>query len=156
MKKILLTHGQFTLVDDEDYEWLNQWKWCAQFNPKTNSYYAVRSEKNKVKIMSRVIMGEPKDLLVDHRDRNTLNNQRNNLRIATRSQNGRNSKKHRNNTLGFIGIFRKKGSKKWKAHISVNGKMIYLGMFCSKLEAAKRYDDEAKKIGGEFANLNFS
>jgi hypothetical protein len=90
MKKIKLTQGQFAKVDDEDYDWLNQWKWCAQYNPKTKSYYAVRSVKEGVKIMSRVIMGEPKGKLVDHEDHDTLNNKKNNLRVATRSQNGMN------------------------------------------------------------------
>lgn len=92
MKEIPLTQGKFSKVDDADYEWLSQWKWFAVFNPSTNSFYAIRNDKTpnqRSKVwMARQIMGFPdKSLDVDHQNRDTLDNQRGNLRTCTRSEN---------------------------------------------------------------------
>lgn len=91
MKKIKLTSGKFALVDDDMFEELNKFSWCL------NGGYAIRGySKNgkqaKLK-MHRVIMNTPKGMDTDHIDNNKLNNQRNNLRVCTRSQNCMNRKK---------------------------------------------------------------
>ena len=92
MKQLNLTLGLVAVVDDEDYEWLNKWKWSAlQAGP--NRFYAVRGINNKGKtktfLMHREILklkrGDGKE--VDHVDRDSLNNQRSNLRIVTRKEN---------------------------------------------------------------------
>lgn len=171
MKLIKLTQGQFAQVDDEDYDYLNQFKWCTQKN--RNTYYAVRAihmngKKCKV-IMHRVIL-ELKDskILVDHIDRNGLNNQRNNLRSCNNSQNQMNKRsKGISKYLGVSLQNYKSTSKntpeliynKWHAAISPNKKRISLGLYPftpeGEILAAKAYDQAAKEHYGEFANLNF-
>ena len=94
MKTIQLTQGQFALVDDEDYDFLMQWKWQAHKDKST--YYATRVEYGKnikkgIK-MHRVIMNTPRNMETDHKDRNGLNNQKYNLRICTRGQNQTNKR----------------------------------------------------------------
>lgn len=92
MKRIQLTQGKFALVDDADFEWLNQWLWHVADKDKDNSCYAIR-HLGRTKIgMHRVIMQAPKNRQVDHRDGNGLNNCRNNLRMCTHSENLQNQR----------------------------------------------------------------
>lgn len=154
MKIIWLTQGQFTLVDNEDYEFLSQWRWYAQ--KIRNAYYASRddytSSKRKKILMHRLLINT--DLFVDHRDRNGLNNQRDNLRIATASQNQRNRRSCKQSTSKYLGVFQEKGRKKWVASIGNNGQKIRIGRFLSEEDAALAYNEAAIKFHGEFANLN--
>lgn len=159
MKTIPLTQGKFAIVDDEDYEWLNQWKWCADKIGKT--YYAVRTINHKLGkqmiLMHRQILrltkGDGK--LTDHRNHNGLNNRKCNLRICTHNQNHQNRRKPR--TLNrYKGVSWHKPSKRWCAHIIHNKKYIHLGYFDNEIKAAKTYDKKAKELFGEFACLNFS
>jgi hypothetical protein len=160
MKQIPLTQGKFALVDDQDYEFLMQWKWCANKNHKT--FYGVRGFWNCLKQitvqMHRVIakrMGlDIKDKKVDHIDRNGLNNCRGNLRIATNSQSQANRNKRKNNISGYIGVSEHKCRNNWHARIQVNGNDISLGYFTNKKDAAKAYNKAALKYFGEFARLN--
>jgi len=158
MKKIKLTQGKYTLVDDADYEWLNQWNWSVS-NTAQNKYYAARNDykakkRNNVIRMHRVIMGDAcEGLDVDHIDGDGLNNQRANLRVCTRAQNMRNRKKPNVNNEKYTGIG--KIGKKWRAVIGHAGKVIHLGMFRTPEDAARAYDSAAKRLFGEFANLNF-
>lgn len=169
MKEIKLSKGRVVLVSDEDYDWLNQWKWWAYKG--SHSYYARRfyyipGKKGKVRkaiIMHRLILGltDP-TILCDHADHNGLNNQRNNIRIATRSQNRANSRPNKNGTSKYLGVSRQqridrhnKVHTKWAAQIGINGKTIGLGRFKAEIEAAKAYDIAAKIHHKEFANLNF-
>jgi hypothetical protein len=150
MKEIKLTQGKFAQVDDEDFEWINQWKWYAQ---KSNKYiYAARYSKGKYYYMHRVIMNP--DLLheVDHKDRNGLNNQKNNLRICSHQQNAMNSKS-REGSSKYIGVCYK--DKYITAQIVINNKTIHLGYFKTEEDAAFARDLKAKELFGEFANLNF-
>jgi HNH endonuclease len=150
MKLIQLTQGEEALVDDEDYDRLSQHKWCA--NRKGNTYYAVRNIRVRpgkythlsmhVEIM-RYHEGEPrKGLEVDHRDRDGLNNQKHNLRYATRSQNLQNN--YTNNTGGFSGVRRYRGrdGDGWKARIlrKVEGEFKFVcieGIFPTAQDAYK-------------------
>ena len=86
-------------------------------------------------------------------DRDTLNNQRSNIRKATQRQNIVN-RKCKSKKSEFSGI--SPHGKKWRAAISVNGKIMYLGLHPSKEEAAKAYDKAAQLHNGEFASLNFN
>lgn len=157
MKKIPLTQGKFALVDDEDFEYLNQWKWFA--HKRGSGYYATRKEKNKQISMHRQIMSvNDISVLIDHRDRNSLNNQRNNLRTASRSQNNANTISRKNSYSKYLGVslFRKTkaGKGKWRASIGKDKKIYHLGYFKTEQQAAIAYNKKALELHGEFANLN--
>jgi hypothetical protein len=154
-KTIPLSQGKFALVDDEDYEFLNQWKWCAHKN-KNNVFYVERNElipKRKIIKMHRVIMNAPIGMEVDHIDRDGLNNQKANLRLCTQTENQRNKSLYRNNSSGYRGV--KANGRNWQSEIRVNGQGIYIGTYKTKVEAAQAYDLAAKKYHKDFANLNF-
>lgn len=154
VKKIELTQNKYVLVDDEDFEELNLHKWCV-INIK-NTFYACRSlwikteKRRKMVYMHRFIMNCPDDKLIDHKDGNGLNNQKENLRICTRSQNGGNSKIRKDNTSGIKGVRFKKHSNKWVANIKINNKIKFLGSFTDINDAKKAYDKAAKKHFRQF------
>lgn len=147
---IPLTQGQNAIVDVSDYDWLNQWNWFAHWSKPTQSFYAVRYE-----FMARAVLGCLDEELPDHVNHITLDNRRDNLRKGTFSQNGINRRLQANNTSGFKGVSWFKEHQKWRADIRVNWKAIYLGMFSSREDAARAYDEAARKYHGEFAVLNF-
>ena len=143
MKRIKLTQGKFALVSDEDYEYLNQWKWFAHKGYTT--FYAIRhsltiNKKRTLIYMHRVIAERMGIKNPDHIDRNGLNNQRNNLREATKSQQRANQNLRSNNTSGYKGVCWHKKAKKWVAQIRVNKKYIYLGLFTNIKDAARAYN----------------
>jgi len=161
MKLIKLTRGKFAQVDDEDYEWLNKKKWHTHFD--TVNWYAKTSFKKnenyplKVTSMHRYILGltDP-NIRVDHKDRNGLNNQRNNIRIATATQNNANKcALGKSKYLGVSQFHEGTSNGKWRARLSCNKKHYYLGQFDTEEKAARAYDVKAKELHGEFANLNF-
>jgi hypothetical protein len=94
---------------------------------------------------------------LDHRNRNKLDCQKHNLRIAGGSQNNANIEKYKNNTSGFKGVAHSSNTGKWlwTAQVGVNGKLIHLGTFPLKVLAAKAYDKAAWKYFGPFACTNF-
>lgn len=165
MKKIQLGHKQknrkykhpvmWALVDDEDFEELNQYTWCVM--EARNVFYAVRRRLNLngkwvMTLMHTQLMQTPKGKDTDHIDGSGLNNQRNNLRICTRSQNIMNQGKQSGNTSGFKGVTQHRASRKWFASITVNKKQIYLGRFQTPELASEAYIEACKKHHGEFAN----
>jgi hypothetical protein len=159
-RRIYLGEGRFTLVDHEVFYRLNIFQWYA--DGKGEKIYAVRNivsanENPKIVRLHREIMNPPKGLLVDHKNRNTLDNRRDNLRIATVSQNACNCRRNKSNASSqFKGVCLEKRIAKWIAVISRHGKRIHLGTFDNEIDAAKAYDEAAKKYHGEFARLNFS
>lgn len=156
MREIPLTKGKVALVDDSDFESLSNLRWQAM--QKRNLWYAFRSQRKGGKkstiLMHRAIIGGiPR---IDHRDGNGLNNQRGNLRAATRSQNQANSKKTtRSTTSRFKGVFRMADYQRWIARIKCNGKSRYLGSFHKETDAAMAYDIAARETFREFARTNF-
>lgn len=113
MRKIRLTKGKYALVDDEDFDFLNQWNW-------TFDKYAYRQDwKSKITkvYMHRVLMQPSQGLMVDHINRNKLDNRRKNLRIVTASQNGMNRGLSPKNKSGYSGISWSSHFKKWQIQI---------------------------------------
>lgn len=156
MKTIQLTQGKVALVDDEDYEFLNKFKWCATVN-KAGNWYAVRYSNgiSKPIKMHRFIMdAEGRWNLVDHKDRDSLNNQKNNLRFCTHSQNMRNRASQKNSSSKYLGVGWHIVRRRWVASIRINGKKTILGRFKDEKDAAVEYNKVALKYHGEFANLN--
>lgn len=160
MKTISLSQNKVALVDDADFEWLNQWKWSAYKGKGT--FYAARSiYKGHKKVaqvqMHALIIGTPKGMDTDHRDGNGLNNQRLNLRICTHAQNQQNQATYTQvKSSKFKGVSQYKHTNKWCAGISICGKRKWLGYFESEIDAANAYDKAAREYYGEFARTNFN
>ncbi len=157
MKEIHLNKGRVAIVDDEDFEWLSAWNWSSRVC-KNGTIYACRwisvGGKEPHIHMHREIMKCPDGLLVDHKDRDGLNNRRENLRIATKSQNNANNAgKRSHSTNAFKGVARFR--KKWRAVIRFQGVRKYLGYFKREEDAARAYDAKARELFGEFASTNF-
>jgi hypothetical protein len=160
-REIPLTHGQVAKVDAADFEWLSQWKWNAYYDHHSKGFYADRSvynrstKKNNHLRMHRLILGlEHGDRRKgDHADRDTLNNQRYNLRVATNTQNLANAKRSDSNTSGFKGVTYESSRKKWKAKIQFQGRGINLGRYSTSEEAHKAYEAGAIQYFGEFARM---
>jgi len=162
MKKIELTQNQYALVDDEDFDKLNQWKWYATYQPCVKSFYAVRhlrgnkNSKRQSILMHRIIMDTPRNMQTDHINHDTLDNRKQNLRICTVGQNNSNRINHKNFTSKYKGVYSDKRNKnlRWIAQIRINTKAVYLGAFKSEIQAAKAYNKKARELFGEYALLN--
>lgn len=157
MKKIELTKGYFALVDNKDFEYLNKWSWHAKVAKRT--VYARRDfKKNKKKLniwMHREILKlTDRDQNVDHIDSNGLNNQKNNLRVCTNSQNSQNMRKHSDNLSGYKGVHFMKSHKLWVAQLTFNYKRVLFSYHKTKEEAALAYNQAALKYHGPYAKLN--
>ncbi|MBI1939152.1 MAG: HNH endonuclease [Ignavibacteriales bacterium] len=153
MKLIPLSRGLFAKVDDEDFDELLRYKWYAV--KCFGKYYARRCDgKNKKIYMHRQIAGFPLHLNVDHRDGNSLNNQKDNLRNCNQAQNMANRKAWESSTSTFKGVC--KSGEKWVARIGTNGSQIYIGTFDSEIGAALAYDKKAYELHGQFAVTNFA
>lgn len=160
MKKIPLSQGKFALVDDKDYAFLMQWKWCLsskRYAARNENYYKADGKRTTRTIaMHQVLNKAPKGKLTDHRDGDGLNNQRYNLRTATKSQNMRNRKSSKDSSSKYLGVSFVKKWNKYRASISLgNGKTKSIGGFYkTDKDAAKAYNIEALKYHGDFARLN--
>ena len=165
-REIPLTKGYVAMVDAEDYSWLSQYSWSARISHNKDgsikNVYAMRGirkkeeSENPIYQMHRLILGITDPAIeVDHVDFNGINNSRDNLRVATDSQQQGHTRLRKTNTTGFKGINYFEKLKKWGAHIGCRGKLKHLGLFADKIEAAKAYDKAAKELFGEFAVLNF-
>jgi hypothetical protein len=154
MKKIKLTKGECALVDDDDFEKINQWKWSLNDDIQK---YPVRRQKIDGKYkkvwLHRFIMETPNNMECDHINRNTLDNRKSNLRNCTRSENQRNTL-YKKNKCGFRGVSFKNKINKWQAEIQLDNKQIYLGVFESPELAAKAYNIAANKYHANFKTLN--
>jgi len=149
---IELTQDKFAIINDEDYELISQYKWCARKN--RNHWYAqthiYRLGKRTTISMHTLLVEKKSGYMIDHINRNGLDNRRENLRLATNRQNQGNREKLRG-TSQYKGVRRCTDCNRWRASI----KSIHLGLFSSEEEAAKAYDKAAKEYYGEFAKLNF-
>lgn len=156
MKEIPLTKGYVVLVDDEDFDEQNTWKWHY------HSGYAARwssskgGKKREIISMHSVIANTPKGMMCDHINHKTLDNRRSNLRNCNNSENQRNSFSESRNKSGYKGVYWNKSLGKWHVQIKIpGGKYTHVGYFSDLVEAAKKYDEFARKYHGDFVRLNF-
>jgi len=157
MAEIPLTQGMVAIVDTEDFDYLNRWKWCA-FRGGRELYYAAQNGNQGGKshgmiFMHRLILGVP-SRKIDHRDRNGLNNRRSNLRVCTHQQNLFNQTQRVNTSSIYKGVSWRKDRQEWIAYIRINGKRKHLGYSINEEQAALAYNEAATLYFGEFARLN--
>ena len=137
MKQIKLTKGFEAIIDNEDFKKVNQYKWTVKIG-YSGIKYAFRTDKNNKTIyLHRFILDVPKKVIIDHINRNGLDNRKTNLRLSNYQQNAFNSKIPSNNTSGIKGVYWDKARNKWHSQIMVNQKMIYLGRFNDLKEAVR-------------------
>lgn len=149
MKELQLSQGQVALVDDQDYDFLNQWKWSAV--KMGHTFYAVRNkwigmidgkEKGQIIQMHRLIMGFPEGMSIDHINHIGTDNRRENLRICTHRENLVNMRTV--NKCGFRGVSK---NKNWYiSQITIKNKKIYLGTYKTPEEAHDIYMEIFNRI----------
>jgi hypothetical protein len=151
---------KYSKVDPADYKRLRKYEWFTK--KETNSFYTFRNGARKkaggksIIYMHKIILEVPKGMVVDHINIDGMDNRSANLRPATRAQNSRNRKKFlKKCSSKYKGVYWHKDSLKWQARIIFEKKTIHLGTFNNEIDAAKAYDEAAKKYHGEFACLNF-
>ena len=150
--------GRIALVDDADYDLVMQYRWNVLERDRPGHWpigpYATSNlpDYGTTILMHKLITGWPQ---TDHRDHNGLNNQRDNLRRATGSQNLQNTRKRAGASSSYKGVSWDKVNNKWLARICVSGKQCNLGRYIEEVDAARAYDAAAIDAFGEFAFLNF-
>ena len=157
-RRIYLDEGLWTILDTKDYYRFACFKWCI--GGDKGKYYAIRGARispKEIKLvrLHRVIMNAPEGLLVDHRNNDSLDNRRSNLRLATKSQNNTNRPKKANTSSRYVGVCYDKTRKCWYAQIVHQSKHKWLGSFDNEEAAARAFDRAAIESHGEFARLNF-
>jgi len=155
MREIPLTQGKVTVVDDEDYEYLNQWKWQAWKPPNSpRNYYAIRKHQRngeqKIIRMHHVLLPLLKGMQTDHIDGDSLNNRRSNLRRCTYAENQYNRHPDINTSSEYKGVSWNKNARKWQVYCGGS----YCGLYANEEEAARKYDYMARLRYGKFARLN--
>lgn len=163
MKEIQLSRGLVALVDDCDFEYLNQFVWWA-IHPSARAWYAVRAYRDenserKFIYMHREIWGVTDPAVeIDHNDHGEfggLDNRRENLRVATSSEQKRNQRVRLGpKSSRFKGVGWHTQRLKWRAYIVVDGRQKSLGLYLSEEDAALAYNRAALEVFGEFAHLN--
>jgi hypothetical protein len=151
-KFVMLTparYGKYAIVDDDDFDRVMQHHWTYGVNTNRVCMWV----SGRTLPLANFILGVPIGTVVDHRDRNPLNNTRTNLRVATRSQNASNTTMRRRSNSGYRGVH--KYGDRYQARIKLNNKTINLGMYATAREAAIVRDNAARELHGEFAVLNF-
>jgi hypothetical protein len=148
MKKIKLTNGMIAKIDDEDFEKVSAYNW----NYKDTGYARTTSRPHI--LMHHFIMGKIEGKVIDHIDRDKLNNQKSNLRFCSQSQNSINKDKKKKCSSKYKGVIWKERLGKWECRIKKNKKLYYLGLFENEIEAALQYNKKAIELYGEFAFLN--
>lgn len=152
------TKGRFEIFfSEEDYYIIEKYSWRIKCKKGSqNNYVACNiwiNGKRTVRYLHQLIL--PNVKFVDHINRNSLDNRRENLREVTSTQNYQNAKKRsKKSTSKFKGVYWHKIVKKWYAHITINYNQKHLGIFNLELDAAKAYNKAAIEYFGEFAVLN--
>lgn len=156
VKVIKLNQGKEALVDDEDFDLLSQWNWGYNAN---GGHYASRTdrsgERQTTVLMHRFIIGAKRGEIVDHINRNRLDNRRSNLRLCSAGENARNAKKRKDGiTSKYKGVHFTKRNGKFAAYVQVDRDRKFLGYYVNEEDAAYYYNEHAKKYHGNFAVLN--
>lgn len=148
--------GSYALIDDEDFLLISQYKWRAytRYSKHQHNTYAVTtlSPPNRRKTgqklqqirMHRLILNAPTEISVDHVNHNGLDNRKENLRLATQTQNNGNKRMDGRNTTGYRGVYFNKNNGRYYAQIRRKNKSYHLGYFVSAIEAAKAYTQQSK------------
>lgn len=155
MKRIGLTNSsRMAMVSNRDFTTMRRFSWYLHKNGHAQT--VVKGTPNKRVRMHNLIRPVPKGFLVDHKDRNKLNNQRGNLRKATKSQNAQNMgiSNSKRKTSRFKGVSFHPFSGLWHAHIMKDYKSYSLRYHRTQTAAARAYNDAAKRLFGSFARLN--
>ncbi len=157
-----LTQNKRTLIDMSDWEKVAPYQWHILRNHRLKKHRAklyvygwINTPVRRKVLLHRFLMVEPKGLEIDHKDHDSLNNRRSNLRAATRSQNARNMRRNLDGSSRFLGVSRRRDCDRWQAQIKSDGYSIGLGLFKHEEDAAYAYDKMARLIHREYANLNF-
>jgi hypothetical protein len=163
MREIQLSKDKIAIVINRDFARISAHKWYALF--RDGSWHAARTLKTggikRTVYMHHEVARVPSAVMIDHRNRNGLDNRRGNLRKCTKADNARNSHRRiRNKTSAFKGVslYRARVAaigRPWRATITVDGKQIYLGWHATEVEAATSYDEAARRYFGKFACTNF-
>jgi hypothetical protein len=162
MREIPLTRGMAVLVDDADYEEFSKYSWNA--HRSRGNFYASRGlnvgrVNGKKRIitfkMHREIMSAQPGQIIDHINRNTLDNRKSNLRVVTIRENKINENMRSDNTSGYRGVSFDRQHGKWRSRLKSHGQRYSGGLFLTAEEAARSYDELAVEHHGEFAVLNF-
>lgn len=163
---VMLNRSRFTLLDEEDLEIVGPYFWRAtRANKKKRLYvrgYKIGESKSKQVRMHRMVMNAPTGVVVDHRNLNTMDNRKHNLRFCSSGQNSHNAvgKHMAGRTSKFKGVSDRSKShgpnikKPWYAEGRANGVRTGLGCFTTEIEAARAYNEWAKVAHGDFALLN--
>jgi hypothetical protein len=150
MKEIMLSDNIHSMLcDDEDFDLLSSISWTY-----THGYATKSQWKQESLFAHKLVMNVSQGQMVDHKDRNKLNNQKDNLRLCTDSQNQANKTKSKNNKSGYKGVCWNKSKQRYVARIGVNNKKVECGEFKSPHDAAIAYNNKAVELYGEFAVLN--
>lgn len=156
-KEIPLSQGYVALVDEEDYARLSRFAWHADV--RARQVYAARMDGPTPKFMHREIMAPPPGVEIDHvhhQEGNVVDNRRQNLRFASKSNNGRNQRKQIGRSSVFKGAYLHKASGRWQASIRTGRESrVFLGNFKVEVHAAYAYDLAAVRLFGDFALTNF-
>ncbi len=151
MAQIKLNNGSSITVDDEDLELVSKYKWYI--NSHRQGKYISIVNNQRVKIHRMILNVSDPMVKIDHKNGDTFDNRKENLRIATNSQNQANKPKVKG-TSRFKGVHKRKCGG-WHCQIAINRKKIYIGVFDDEVKAAISYDIKAKELSGEFAKTNF-
>lgn len=161
MRYIELTQNKRAIVDDDDYEYVNQFKWCV-YKSSSGKYYASRNNSRKskegkylIKMHRYILRLHKRDgHHVDHENGNTLDNQKSNLRIVTNQQNSFNRKEQSNNKSGYKGVYKHSQYDKWVAQIKIGDKRYHIGVFDTPELAALSYNEYAQEHHGQYGYKN--
>ena len=142
------------IISPEDWDFVKKYSFQAMWSDHTKSYYVVFSSKKdglNGQLLHRILMNAPEDLVVDHKNRKTLDNRRKNLRVCTHQQNNINKSMYSNNKSGVVGVCFHKRDNKWTAQIKVDKKQKHLGNFENLEDAITARKEAEEKYYGEFA-----
>jgi len=156
-KTIPLSQGLYALVDDADFERLTRRKWYARRT--ASGFYAMSNRSRRLGVkravfMHREIINAPPGSICDHVNGNTLDNRRENLRLATSNQNRMNARRQSNNKTGYKGVSYEIRRGRWRSDIRPFGEHVFLGYFDDPKSAAIAYNEAAHKYYGEFSRIN--